>query len=228
MTRILLVEDEKSLHTVIKMNLELEGYEVVLAIDGRDALDSFNNQRFDLIILDVMLPEIDGFELCERIRVKDTQTPILFLTAKDSSEDRIKGLKIGGDDYLAKPFNLEELLLRVSNLLKRKIFNELPNKVSLSLGDNKIDFSNYTATTFNGKKINLTNKEIKLLRLFASKPGEVVSRQEIMEKVWEYDVYPSTRTIDNFIVNLRKYFEKVPKKPVFFESVRGVGYRLNR
>ena len=228
-TRILLVEDEQSLADTIKLNLELEGCKIVTANDGRKALKSFKNERFDLVILDVMLPEMDGFTVCEAIRLENTEIPILMLTAKSASADRINGLKKGADDYLTKPFNLEELLLRIQNLLKRSVRNGDKKNVSINayqLGNNKINFSEMTVTADDGQKINLTKKENLLLKLLVERKNEVVSREHILETVWGYDIYPSTRTIDNFIVTFRKYFEIDPSQPLHFQSVRGVGYRF--
>ncbi|HQK97534.1 MAG TPA: response regulator transcription factor [Bacteroidia bacterium] len=227
-TRILLVEDEQSLLETIKLNLELEGYKVQSASDGKKALKAFKQERFDLIILDVMLPEMDGFTVCEAIRLDNQQVPILFLTAKHSSADRINGLKIGGDDYLTKPFNLEELLLRVQILLKRSNIT-VENKQSLNnfnFDDFAINFTEMTVLTPEGKTINLTKKENALLKLLIERKNEVVSREHILETVWGYDIYPSTRTIDNFIVSFRKYFESDPSNPKHFHSVRGVGYKF--
>lgn len=227
-TRILLVEDEQSLLETIKLNLELEGYKVQSASDGKKALKAFKQERFDLIILDVMLPEMDGFTVCEAIRLENQQVPILFLTAKHSSADRINGLKIGGDDYLTKPFNLEELLLRVQILLKRSNFT-VDTKQSINnftFDDFSINFTEMTVLTPESKTINLTKKENALLKLLIERKNEVVSREHILETVWGYDIYPSTRTIDNFIVSFRKYFEADPSNPKHFHSVRGVGYKF--
>ena len=224
--RLLLVEDEEGLQNVIKLNLELEGYFVSIANDGIEALKLFNENRYDLVILDVMLPELDGFSVCTTIRLKDQKTPILFLTAKDSSQDRITGLKIGGDDYLVKPFNLEELLLRVEKLVKRSALEVvLADKFSFS--NCSIDFSGYIAENARGEKRRLTDKEVKLLKLLITNKGNVVSRTEILETVWGYDVYPTTRTIDNFILSFRKFFESDSKNPNYFHSVRGVGYKFS-
>jgi two-component system alkaline phosphatase synthesis response regulator PhoP len=226
--RILLVEDEQSLSDTIKLNLELEGYKVQAVADGKKALRAFRQERFDLIVLDVMLPEMDGFTVCESIRLENQQVPILFLTAKHSSTDRINGLKIGGDDYLTKPFNLEELLLRVQLLLKRSIVSqELKTNVNAFDFDGfNINFSEMKVTTPETKTINLTKKENALLKLLIERKNEVVSREHILETVWGYDIYPSTRTIDNFIVSFRKYFETDPSNPQHFHSVRGVGYKF--
>lgn len=223
--RILLVEDEKSLRETIQLNLEIEGYEVVTAADGRAALDTYTGQHFDLILLDVMLPGIDGFKVCEQIRLTDSKTPIIFLTAKDTTQDRLQGLRLGADDYLQKPFHLEELLLRIKNVFKRTIPQLEESLQSFRFGNYVIDFRNYTAMTNQGE-INLTKKEAMLLKLLIDRKNDVVSRQEILQTVWGYDVYPSTRTIDNFILSFRKYFEKNPKEPEYFISIRGVGYRF--
>ena len=225
--RILLVEDEDHIRENLKLNLELEGYEVVAVGDGAKAIKSFKEQRFNLIILDVMLPEMDGFEVCEQIRLDDLETPILFLTAKDTSQDKVMGLKTGGDDYLTKPFNLEELLLRVKNLVRRSAKTQSGDTdlYEYAFGGNKINFVTYEAKGIGGS-VKLTNKELKLLKVLIDRKNEVVSRTHILQSVWGYDVYPSTRTIDNFILAFRKYFEDDPKNPKYFHSIRGVGYKF--
>jgi two-component system alkaline phosphatase synthesis response regulator PhoP len=225
--RILLVEDEDHIRENLKLNLELENYEVVAVPDGNKAVKAFKEQRFNLVILDVMLPEMDGFDVCEQIRLEDMDTPILFLTAKDTSQDKIKGLKTGGDDYMTKPFNLEELLLRVKVLLKRssKTLTATNEFSEYTFGTNKINFITYDAKGIHGD-VKLTSKELKLLKLLIDRKNEVVSRQHILQTVWGYDVFPSTRTIDNFILAFRKYFEQDPKNPKFFHSIRGVGYKF--
>lgn len=224
--RILIVEDEDHIRDNLKLNLELEGYEVVAVNDGSKAIKAFKGQRFNLVLLDVMLPEMDGFDVCEQIRLDDRETPILFLTAKDASVDKIKGLKTGGDDYMTKPFNLEELLLRIKNLLKRSSKHSAEDKFNeYEFGGNKINFVTFEAKGINGD-VKLTNKELKLLKLLIDRKNEVVSRTLILQTVWGYDVYPSTRTIDNFILAFRKYFEKDPKNPVYFHAIRGVGYKF--
>lgn len=225
--RVLLVEDERHLREPIKMNLELEDYEVVAVDNGSDALKKFRDQRFNLVILDIMMPEMNGFEVCEQIRLEDMEMPILFLTAKDNSQDIVHGLKIGADDYLTKPFNLEELILRVKNLVKRNFTDKEKEEIiqTYQFGDNKVNFLTYEADGVNGK-VALTKKELKLLKLLIDRKNEVVSRQQILQYVWGYDVFPSTRTIDNFILSFRKYFESDPKHPQYFHSVRGVGYKF--
>ena len=223
--RILLVEDEENIRDVIKLNLELEEYEVVASGNGREAIKLFQEQHFDLLILDVMLPEVDGFQICEQVRLTNLDIPIIFLTAKDSATDRIAGLKKGADDYLPKPFVLEELLLRVNNLIKRTSKSPENTPEVYSFGANKVNFVTFEAEG-NPGKFNLTKKEAMLLKLLIDRKNEVVSRQQILQSVWGYDVYPSTRTIDNFILSFRKYFEADPREPAFFLSIRGVGYKF--
>ncbi len=223
MKRILIIEDEEQIRSILKMNLELEGYDVVAAENGMVGVDSYRNQHFDLVILDIMLPNTSGYEICEQIKVTGDTTPILMLSAKDSPKDRVQGLKLGADDYVTKPFDLEELLLRIKNLLNRAIAKSSPEIHRYTFEGNTIEFSKFQATTPKGI-INLTNKETYLLKMLIEHKNEVVSRQSILNTVWGYDVYPSTRTIDNFILAYRKYFEVDPKKPQYFKSVRGIGY----
>ncbi len=223
--RILLVEDEENIRKVVKLNLEMDDYEVITTDNGKDAMKYFQEQHFDLIILDIMLPEISGLQICEQIRLTDTETPIIFLTAKDSPPDRVAGLKKGADDYLAKPFNLEELQLRIKKLISRSQKTPKLDIEYYEFGKNKVNFSTFEAKGINGD-ITLTKKEAMLLKLLIERKNEVVSRQQILQFVWGYDVYPSTRTIDNFILSFRKYFEENPKEPQFFKSVRGIGYKF--
>ena len=227
-SRILLVEDEENLREAIKLNLELEGYEVEEADTGMKALRKTEEQRFNLIILDVMLPEMDGFTVCQKIRMSDIDTPVIFLTAKDTSQDKVAGFKHGGDDYLTKPFNLEELLLRVKVLIKHSIRGkkEAEEIQHYKFGDNEVNFLTFKARGVNGNDVSLTKKEISLLKLLIDRKDTVVSRTQILQVVWGYDIYPSTRTIDNFILTFRKYFEKDPGNPRYFHSVRGVGYKF--
>ena len=223
-----MVEDEDNLLEAIKLNLELEGYQPVSATDGKSGLHKALSERFDLIILDVMLPEINGFAVCESIRLENKEVPILFLSAKNTSTDRVQGLKLGADDYLAKPFNLEELLLRVQSLIKRGLDRSRSGSdaTEYAFGKNGINFTTFEVTTWRNEKLVLSRKEIQLLKLLIDRKGEVVSRRQILEKVWGYDIYPSTRTIDNFILVFRKYFEENQREPVYFHSIRGVGYKF--
>jgi two-component system alkaline phosphatase synthesis response regulator PhoP len=226
--RVLLVEDEESLVSALTLNLELEGYHLVSARDGHTALDKFRNQHFDLAILDVMIPQMDGFAVCQTVRLEGNTTPILFLSAKGSGKDRVEGLKIGGDDYLTKPFDLEELLLRVRKLIKRHdSTHSLAELNEYSFGEgNHVHFLHFTIRDREGNETEISKKEIMLLKLLIQRKGEVVSREEILEKIWGYDVFPSTRTIDNYILAFRKYFEADSRNPKHFHSVRGVGYRF--
>jgi two-component system alkaline phosphatase synthesis response regulator PhoP len=224
---ILLVEDEENLHEPLKLNLEMEGYTVTSAYDGTEALKAIANEYFDLIILDVMLPEVDGITVAETIRINSNDVPILMLSAKNASADRVLGLKKGADDYLTKPFNLEELLLRVEKLInKNKKLNEKESiGDTYSFGNNLVDFKAQDAITYDGKKVELSKKEAQLLKLLFENKNEVVTREKILQVVWGYNVYPTTRTIDNFILNFRKYFEEDSRNPKYFHSVRGVGYK---
>ncbi|MFN7119578.1 MAG: response regulator transcription factor [Saprospiraceae bacterium] len=225
MMRILLVEDEESLRETLKLNLELENYEVVASADGKDALKRFKEQHFDLLILDVMLPEVDGFQIAEQVRLTNTDVPIIMLTAKDTSSDRITGLRKGADDYLTKPYVLEELLLRVQKLIQRTSKSPENTPDIYEFDGNRVNFATYEAQGVNGN-VHLTKKEAMLLKLLIDRKNEVVSRQQILQSVWGYDVYPSTRTIDNFILSFRKYFEHDPHDPRHFLSIRGVGYKF--
>ncbi len=225
---ILLVEDEENLQEALKLNLELEGYEVTSSYDGEQALKQFQQEHFDLIILDVMLPELDGISVCETIRLTNTEIPILILSARNSSSDRVLGLKKGADDYLTKPFNLEELLLRVNKLIRKSeqmaIKQTLPD--IYEFGSNKIDFKALECFNKKGEQIALSKREAMLLKLLIENKNEVVTREKILQAVWGYNVYPTTRTIDNFILNFRKYFEDDSRNPQYFHSVRGVGYKF--
>jgi two-component system alkaline phosphatase synthesis response regulator PhoP len=224
---ILLVEDEDNLHEALKLNLELEGYEVSSAFNGTAALKAVEAEYFDLIILDVMLPEMDGINVTETIRLKNMEVPILILSAKNSSADRVLGLKKGADDYLTKPFNLEELILRVQKLIEKN--KRLQDKSSVgdtySFGNNTVNFKAQEAVTTKGERVQLSKKESMLLKLLIENKNEVVPREKILQAVWGYNVYPTTRTIDNFILNFRKYFEEDSRNPKYFHSVRGVGYK---
>jgi two-component system alkaline phosphatase synthesis response regulator PhoP len=224
---ILLVEDEDNLHEALKLNLELEGYEVSSAFNGTAALKAVEAEYFDLIILDVMLPEMDGINVTETIRLKNMEVPILILSAKNSSADRVLGLKKGADDYLTKPFNLEELILRVQKLIEKN--KRLQDKSSVgdtySFGNNTVNFKAQEAVTSKGQRVELSKKESMLLKLLIENKNDVVPREKILQAVWGYNVYPTTRTIDNFILNFRKYFEEDSRNPKYFHSVRGVGYK---
>lgn len=227
---VLVVEDEESLREALKLNLELEGYEVTTADNGPLVLKLVKNEYFDLIILDIMLPDMDGLTVCETIRMQHNDVPILFLSARNSSADRVMGLKKGGDDYLTKPFNLEELLLRVDKLIVKNKKIKDPQSVGdvYEFDGCRIDFAAHECTDIKGKEQELSKKEAALLKLLIEHEGEVVSREQILQIVWGYNVYPTTRTIDNFILNFRKYFEKDSRNPKHFHSIRGIGYKFTR
>ncbi|MBB1285569.1 response regulator transcription factor [Flavisolibacter sp. BT320] len=224
---ILLVEDEENLHESLKMNLELQGYQITSAFDGLQALKAVQNEFFDLIIMDVMIPEVDGFNVTQNIRLTNTEVPILMLSAKDSSTDKVTGLKKGADDYLTKPFNLEELLLRVQKLIEKAKRLQKTSTIedTYSFGGNTVDFKAQQAVTARGERIDLSKKEAMLLKLLIENKNDVVPREKILQAVWGYNVYPTTRTIDNFILSFRKYFEEDSRNPKYFHSVRGVGYK---
>jgi two-component system alkaline phosphatase synthesis response regulator PhoP len=225
--RILLVEDEENLRSTIALNLELEGYEVQCALNGKEALQMFKANRFDIVVLDIMLPEINGLDVCREIRKENRNVFILFLSARSMGSERIEGLKAGADDYLSKPFNLEELLLRIEILLKRKSASTVPNQLNtININGRSINFDTYQFSYGDGKSESLSKKETLLLKLLIEKKNQVVSRDEILEQVWGYETFPTGRTIDNFILAFRKYFETDPSKPRHFISVRGVGYKF--
>ena len=228
--RILVVEDEQHLAAGLKLNFELEGYAVDMAASARKAGELLLARGYDAIILDVMLPDTTGFELCRRLREGGNFTPVLMLTAMDSTEDRVTGLEVGADDYLVKPFELSELLARVRSLLRRRSWErqqparEEPTKV-IRFGGAEIDSERQEAS-MNGDEVKLTRLEFDLLRYFADHPGRVISRQELQEQVWKLANYPNTRMVDNFIMRLRRHFEPDPALPVHFVSVRGSGYKF--
>ncbi len=224
-SKVLLVEDEENLAIALEYNLAEEGYHVTWATDGRKALEQIESSSFDLILLDIMLPYVDGFEVAKQVREKFPRMPILMLTARSSAKDRIQGLEIGADDYLTKPFHVKELLLRVEGMLRRKNwYNETAeNKAVFHFGDNKINFENLVCQA-GEESIRLTMYEAMLLKYLVEKRGKVVSRKELLENVWNVNPQIETRTVDNFVARLRKYFEPDPEKPVYIRSVRGIGY----
>lgn len=226
--KILVVEDESHLAKGLKFNLEREGYEVVVAGDGKAALEIMREQTFDLMILDLMLPKMGGIEVAKSIRETDTRFPILMLSAKSTEEDRATGLEAGADDYLAKPFHLPELLLRVKGILRRWDWYKQPihGQEIFHFGKMWIDFSTGKAKGCSGEFF-LTAKEALVMKLLISKKGQVVTREDLLETVWGYDRETETRTVDNFIARLRKHFEKKPQKPKIIITVREKGYQFN-
>ncbi len=226
--KILLVEDEETLAVGLEYNLTEEGYKVTWAKDGKKALDFYKTAEFDLIILDIMLPYFDGFEVAKQIRENSPEIPILMLTARTHVDDKVHGLAIGADDYMTKPFHLQELLLRVKGMLKRKTWYK---EVTLTqpifrFGENEINFENLQATA-KGQVFLLTAHEAMVLKYLIQNKGKIISRKELLEKVWNITSEVETRTVDNFIARLRKYFEPDPAKPVFIKSIRSAGYLFN-
>jgi two-component system alkaline phosphatase synthesis response regulator PhoP len=225
--KILVVDDETHLADGIRENLAAEGYRTVVAYDGAAGFDAATTERFDLVIVDVMMPKMDGLEVCASMRREGIQTPVLFLTVKGAPEDRVRGFEVGGDDYLTKPFHLKELLLRVAAILRRsRWYDEAQD--ALEFDGNRIDFKTYKARAWDGTEHNLTHKEAMIVQALAERESEIVTREDILDRVWGYEVFPSTRTIDNFIVRVRKRFERDPERPAHFHTVRGVGYRFTR
>ena len=226
MIKICLVEDEESLVELIKFNLDLEGYQVEVYKNGRKAIS--NVQRIiksDLVVLDVMLPENSGFDVCKEIR-RFSEVPILFLSAKGIAADRIHGLRLGANDYLPKPFDLEELILRIQNLLPSDMSAKEGNE-TIIIGSKSVNFSSYELSDITtGEQHVFSKREIELLKLFIESEGVVVSRDEILDKLWGKENFPTSRTIDNYILTFRKIFEPNPKSPIYFHSIRGVGYKF--
>jgi len=226
--RLLVVEDEDHLAAGLKLNLELEGYEVDVAGTAREASEKLvQPEGYDALVLDVMLPDLDGFELCQRLRKAGHFVPVIMLTARSSAEDRVRGLEAGADDYMVKPFSLDELLARVRSMLRRREWEAQSEQESatLSFGDAIVDFDSHEVTV-GGEARKLTQLELDLLRYFAENAGRVVSRDELLQKVWKLRNYSQTRTVDNFLSRLRRHFEPDPKAPVHFLSVRGAGYKF--
>lgn len=225
MQHILVVEDEESISEMLQLNLELESYQVTVISNGRKALELADSlDHYHLVILDLMLPEVSGIDICRAYR-QHSNIPILFLSAKGSTVDRIAGLKIGANDYLPKPFDLEELLLRVNNLIL--VPQSKKSLDQFTIGSQRIDFTSFEVeNTSTKEKALLSKREIELLDYFIKHEGEVVSRDSLLNSLWTSEQFPTSRTIDNYILNFRKLFESDPKNPIYFHSVRGVGYKF--
>lgn len=225
---VLIVEDESTIAEILADNLQDEGYRTLLAADGRSGLEKWQGERPNLVILDVMLPNLSGYEVCRTMRGRGDSTPVLFLSAKGQADDRVQGLRAGGDDYLPKPFHLPEFLLRVENLLKRQRWGggAVERADSLRFGGHSVDFRSWTATLSSGQQEPLSERELKILKLLSERQNEVVSRDDILDAVWGDDAFPSSRTVDNFVLRLRRLFEPDPASPVYFHTVWGVGYRF--
>lgn len=224
MERILIIEDEPPMRTALHDVLAGEGYRVLAAADGVSGLSRALKEKPDLVLLDIMMPKLDGFALCAELRRLSNSVPILMLTAKGQIEDRVTGLDAGADDYLVKPFSTEELLARVRALLRR-ISRQTNAPTILTFGDARVDLIKQTA--FRGKRsLHLTAKEFAMLRLMAESPGEPISRDRFLDIVWDYTAFPTTRTVDNHIASLRKKLERNPDEPRWLKTVHGVGYKL--
>lgn len=223
--KILIIEDELALQQTLKLNLELEGYQSFTCGNGADAISEIKNTSPDLILLDIMLPVYSGMEIYKQLKELNITTPVIFLTAKNNVQDKIEGLKLGADDYITKPFDLEELLLRIHNVLKRNV----PQKQeanTFKFDGCEINFATFQIKTRAGKIEDLSKREMALLKLLVDNVNTVVSRDEILDKLWTKDENPSSRTIDNYILNFRKLFEINQKEPIHFQSIRGVGYKF--
>lgn len=222
--RLLLIEDERALAEVLADNLREDGLEPVLAHDGEEGLARWREGGFDLVVLDVMLPHVDGVTLCRTRREEGDDTPVLFLSARGRPEERVAGLAAGGDDYLSKPFHLPEFLLRVEAMLRRRGWGGSAER--LRFAGHEVDLRAWTAHLADGRREALGARELGILRLLAGRAGEVVSRDDILDEVWGDDAFPSSRTIDNVVLRLRKTFEPDPSRPVHIHTVWGVGYRF--
>ncbi len=227
--KILLVEDEAALAEIIQINLEEEGHIVQWEKDGEEGIQAFKTGNFDLVLLDLMLPKVDGIQVCESVKAYNPETPVMMLTAKNAGADRVKGLKAGADDYLGKPFELEELMLRVQNLLNRFSGVEVGVKLEkdfFTIGKQKVFFKSFEVEGNEGERVSIPSRDMRVLRLFYEHKNEVISRAKIIDLVWGHQTDISTRVVDNVILSFRKLFEENPKEPKYFHSVRGEGYML--
>lgn len=225
MQRILVVEDEPSMRIGLKDNLEFEGYEVEFADDGESGYKKIMTQKFDLILLDVMLPKMNGFDVCRKVRAEGVKIPIILLTAKGEEIDKVLGLELGADDYVTKPFGLRELLARIKAVMRRSTESQPDQIEEAEIGSLIVNFSNYSAFN-NGNEIAMSHKEFELLHFLWKNKNKTVSRDDLLKEIWNQEVFTTTRTIDNFIVKLRQKIEEDPNKPKIILTVHGVGYKL--
>jgi DNA-binding response OmpR family regulator len=222
--RILIIEDEKPMRTALADLLAAEQFRILTATNGEEGLEKALAEKPDLILLDVMMPRLDGFAVCAELRRLNVQTPLLFLTAKGMVQDRVAGLNAGGDDYLVKPFSTDELIARVRALLRRSR-HEQSAPTEVTIGDVTINFVTQTATR-TGVRVHFTAKEFSMLRLLVENEGKPISREQFLDLVWGYTAFPTTRTVDNHIASLRAKIESKPEDPEWIQTVHGIGYRL--
>lgn len=226
MIKILIVEDEPNMRLGLKDNLEFEGYEVDVAEDGETGLNKISENIYNLVLLDVMLPKMSGFDVCKKVRKKGSNTPIILLTAKGEEIDKVLGLELGADDYVTKPFSLRELLARIKAILRRSDNSTNEQKpVDIEIGRIVVNFSSYNAFD-EGVPVQMSHKEFEILRYLYQNRNNIVSRDDLLTNIWCYDESPTTRTVDNFILKLRQKIEKDPNHPQIILTVHGVGYKL--
>jgi DNA-binding response OmpR family regulator len=227
MTRILIVEDEEAMRNGLKDNLKFEGYEIETAEDGKIGLSKINNNKYDLIVMDVMMPNLSGFEVCKKIRSAGNKTPVILLTARGEEIDKILGLELGADDYITKPFSVRELIARIKAILRRtenNMNNDSKNAL-LTLGRLNLDFTNYAAFE-NESEVSMTHREFELIKYLYERRNQTVSRDDLLKNIWDQNVFTTTRTIDNFIVKLRQKMEEDPNHPKIILTVHGIGYKM--
>ncbi|HPN38524.1 MAG TPA: response regulator transcription factor [Melioribacteraceae bacterium] len=228
MYNILIVEDEEAMRNGLKDNLEFEGYQTDTAEDGKIGLQKINYNNYDLIVMDVMMPNLSGFEVCKKIRAAGNKTPVILLTARGEEIDKILGLELGADDYITKPFSVRELIARIKAILRRTENINAPNITPnqfLQLGRLKLDFVNYAAYE-NDNEVSLTHREFELIKYLYEKRNQTVSRDDLLKNIWDQNVFTTTRTIDNFIVKLRQKIEDDPNHPKIILTVHGIGYKM--
>ena len=225
--RILIVEDDESILAGLTLNLEMEGYQPIQAKDGQEGVDKFVSEAPDLVIVDIMLPKRNGFEVLDAIRASDATVPVLILSARDRKDDKVLGLELGADDYITKPFDIAELLARINAALRRKRLDGAPNPTQIEFGPTTIDTVARRVAT-GGEEVDMTTREYDLLLYLVRSNGRVVTRQQILDQVWGQDYEGTERTVDNFVARLRNKLEANPEKPAHIQTVRGVGYRFER
>ncbi|MDW3195316.1 MAG: response regulator transcription factor [Cytophagales bacterium] len=227
MAKILVVEDEPNMQIGLRDNLEFESFDVTVAKDGQEGLDELLKHSFDLVLLDVMMPKMSGFDVCKAARKEGVKTPIIFLTAKGEEIDKVLGLELGADDYITKPFSIRELVARVKAVLRRTEgqTEDQQGPTELEIGRLKVDFTRYEAES-NGEEVKMSHKEFEVLLYLYKHKNEIVSRYQLLEDVWGYEATPTTRTVDNFILKLRQKIEENPNDPKFILTVHGAGYKM--